>query len=570
MTLPESPYSNSKWRDKNWPSYLPRELHFEMGERPLHEYLSAHAQRCPNKPALLFFNRTLSFFEWDRISNAVARFLINSGIGKGDRVALFLPTCPAFAVAYMGILKAGATVTACSPAFKEWELEYQLRDSGASILFSLDEYMPTVQEALKNIALEHIVVTGHKDFLYESSLDEVPEEYLRERMYFPGTIEFFDIVRGADTTPPEVEIDLHHDIALIQYTGGTTGLPKGAMHTFFNVIYKTAVMSQVAYHGLYERPEDHYILHMSPIYHIAGMLQFNSNLYKGLGQIFFPRFDPFQALRMIDRYKPELLMTTTPMNIAMMNHPDIDAFDLTSIRRNRISSLGITLTAEIADRWRNYIADDAQITEASYGLTETHTGDTLMPLDRPIKWGAMGIPQYGEEFKIVSFEERTRVMPLGEMGEITVYAPCNFVGYWNKPVETADTLIDGWVYTGDMGRFDEDGYLYFLGRRKEMIKVSGFSVFPEEVETFINRHPAVENCGVTGVPDQKKGEIIKAVVVLQEEFKGTVTGEDIMKWATGKLSYYKVPKIIEIRESLPRSGAGKILRRFLKDEAEGM
>jgi long-chain acyl-CoA synthetase len=196
------------------------------------------------------------------------------------------------------------------------------------------------------------------------------------------------------------------------------------------------------------------------------------------------------------------------------------------------------LTDEIADRWKKYIAPGAQVMEASYGLTETHTGDTLMPLDRPIKWGSMGIPQYGEEFKIVSFDDRNQLMPLGEMGEIAVFAPCNFIGYWNKSKETADTLIDGWVYTGDMGRFDEDGHLYFLGRKKEMIKVSGYSVFPEEVEVFINRHPAVENCGVKGVADEKKGEVIMAVVVLKPGYKGKVTPEDIMAWAKGKISYY--------------------------------
>jgi len=155
-------------------------------------------------------------------------------------------------------------------------------------------------------------------------------------------------------------------------------------------------------------------------------------------------------------------------------------------------------------------------------------------------------------------------MPLGKMGEFAVLAPCNFIGYWKKPQETAETLIDGWVYTGDMGRFDEDGYLYFLGRKKEMIKVSGYSVFPEEVEVFLNRHPAVENCGVKGIPDEKKGEVIKAVVVLKEEFKGRVTSEELIEWAKGKMSFYKVPKIVEIRDSLPRhGGTGKILRRLL-------
>ena len=557
-----SPYANANWRDKNWPSYLPRELHFDMGEQPLHAYLTEYARKDPDRPALVFFNRVISFREFDEMSNAFAQFLMASGIKKGDRVGLFLPTIPAFAITYMGILKAGATVSACSPAFKEWELEYQLQDSGARILVSLDEYMTTVQPVLPKLSLEKVVVTGYRDFLAAAPLDDVPSEYLGRRTYSPDTLELLDVLRGYEPTSPEVPLDLRRDVALLQYTGGTTGFPKGAIHTFYSVIYKTAAHAEVTFHGLYKRGTGYTLLTL-PIYHIAGMLTFNACLYKGLAQVFLPRFEPLPTLRAIDRYQPEQLTTATPANIAMMNHPDIDKYNLKSIRTSRITSMGIQLTDEIADRWRKYIGAGAVITEASYGLTETHTGDTLMPVDRPVKWGSVGIPQYGEEFKIVSFEDRTREMPIGEIGEIAVLAPCNFIGYWNKPKETAETLIDGWVYTGDMGRFDEEGYLFFLGRKKEMIKVSGYSVFPDEVEVFINRHPAVENCGVTGVTDEKKGEVIKAVVVLKETFKGKVTAGDIKEWAKGKISHYKVPRIVEIRDSLPKSGTGKILRRLL-------
>ncbi len=558
-----SPYANDLWRPKNWPGYLPRELRFEMDEQPLPAYLSAHAEKDPERPALIFFNRIISYREWEEMSNSFAQFFISAGIQKGDRVALFLPTTPAFAVAYMGILKAGAVVTACSPAFKEWELEYQLQDTEAVILVCLDEFMEIAQPVMKKLSLKKVIVTGFRDFL-GADQDGVPEAYTRERRYFPGSLELVEILRSYKSERPDVKIDLHRDLALIQYTGGTTGLPKGAMHTYFNVLYKTACTAQISYDGLYQSGGTEFILQMAPVYHIMGMLQFNSNLYKGLGQVFLPHFDPYEALRAIDRYKPELLFTVTPMNVAMMNHPDIERFSLKSVRRNRVSSLGIQLTPEIAERWRPYIGPGAEIMESSYGLTETHTGDTFMPLHRPIKWGSVGIPTYGEEFKIVSFEDRNKVMPVGEMGEIAVLSPCNFKGYWKKPKETAETLIDGWVYTGDMGRFDEEGYLHFLGRMKEMIKVSGYSVFPEEVEVFMNRHPAVEICGVKGVPDEKKGEVIKAVVVLKEGFKGKVTPDDLMEWAKGKISYYKVPKFVEIRDSLPRhGGTGKILRRLL-------
>jgi long-chain acyl-CoA synthetase len=560
MTIP---YSNEYWRPRNWPGYLPTELRFAKGERPLFEYLSIHAREHPQRSALVFYGGEMTFKEWDNRANCVAQFLISSGIQKGDRVALFLPTFPAFAIASFGISKMGGIMTSCSPAFKEAELEYQLRDSGARILFCLDEYMGVVRRVLKKVALEKVVVTGYRDFLDPKARDELPVEVQKERSYFPGTVELEYIFRNYHPIPPQVAIDVQKDISLLAYTGGTTGLPKGAIHTYGTVIYKTACRAQINLYNLLKEEKTHYVLQTTPIYHISGMLQFNVYLYRGLTQVMFPQFHALDALRAIDRYKPEILFTVTPMNVAMMNHPDLGKFNLRSIRRNLVASLGMQLTQEIADRWRNSLADGAEIVEHSFGLTETHTGDTFMPLDRPPKWGSVGIPAYGEEFKIVSLEDRKTVVPLGELGEIAISSPSNFKGYWNKPQETVEALIDGWVHTGDIGRFDEDGYIYFLGRKKEMIKVSGFSVFPEEVELLLKHHPAVAQCGARGIPDPRKGEVVKAVVVLKPEFRGRMSPEELMQWAKDNMSHYKAPQVIEIRDFLPASGTGKILRRLL-------
>jgi len=558
-----TPYSNQYWRPKNWPSYLPLELRFTKGERPLFEYLASQAQEHPHRPALVFYGKEMTYKEWDDRSNSVAQFLISSGIQKGDRVALFLPTFPGFAIVSLGISKMGGVMTACSPAFKEAELEYQLKDSGAKILFSLDEYMGVVQPVLKKVHVDKVAVTGYRDFLDMTTWDDIPEGIRKERAYFPATIELRDIFRDYPPLPPQIHLDVHKDISMLAYTGRTTGLPKGAIHTFGTVIYKTASRAQINFYNLLKEEKTHYVLQMTPIYHISGMLQFNVHLYKGLSQVMFPHFHAIDALKAIDRYKPEILFSVTPMNVAMMNHPDLTKFNLRSIRRNLVASLGMQLTAEIADQWRKFLTEGAEIVEHSFGLTETHTGDTFMPLDRPPKWGSVGIPAYGEEFKIVSWEDKNKVVPLGELGEIAVFSPSNFKGYWNKPKETAESLIDGWVYTGDIGRFDEDGYIYWLGRKKEMIKVSGFSVFPEEVELMLRNHPAVVQCGVRGIPDPRKGEVVKAVVVLNPEFQGRVSPEELVHWAKENMSHYKVPQVIEIRDSLPASGTGKILRRLL-------
>jgi len=557
-----------QWQQRIWPANLPRALEFTLGLKPLFEYLAAHATAHPQRPALVFYNKVVSYRQWDEMSNSFAQFLMASGIRKGDRVALFLPTFPGFAIAHMGISKMGGVITACSSAFKEWELEYQLKDSEARVLVYLDEYARVVEPVLRKVHLEKVVVTGYRDFLDPSSLDEVPEDLRSERSYHTGSIELLEVLRNFEPVPPNVDIDLQNDVALFQYTGGTTGLPKGALHTYYTVLYKTACRAQVSFNEISTESSDFYMLTMAPIYHIAGMLHYNASLYKGVTQVMMPRFQALDALKAIDRYKPVLLNSVTPMNLAMMSHPDVGKYDLRSIRRNFISSLGVPLTKEITDQWREYIGEGAQIVETAYGLTETHTGDTFMPLDRPPKWGELGeicvgIPTYGTEFKIISLEDRAKTVPIGEVGEIAVLSPSNFKGYWRKPGETAATLIDGWVFTGDTGRIDEDGYIYWLGRVKEMIKVSGYSVFPDEVELFLKKHPAVAACGVRGIPDPRKGEVIKAAVVLKEEFRGRIGAEEIIRWAKEKMSHYKVPAVVEIREELPQSGTGKILRRLL-------
>jgi len=229
------------------------------------------------------------------------------------------------------------------------------------------------------------------------------------------------------------------------------------------------------------------------------------------------------------------------------------------------TSFVVALDEKISKKWEAFTGG-CLLLEGAYGLSETHTLDTFCPRQK-IKYGSMGIPSFNEEFKIVDFDDKSRELPIGEEGEIVLRNPGSMKGYWNKPEATAATLEDGWVHTGDVGRFDEDGYLYWLGRRKEMIKVSGFSVFPEEVEALVNQHPAVLENAVIPVPDAKKGEVIKTFIVLKTEYKDKVTGEEIISWAKNSMSSHKVPKYVEFRDELPKQGV-KLLRRILRDEEE--
>ena len=415
------------WRDKNWPADLPNQLNFSAGIKPLTDYLADHADAFPDRPAIVFYNHTLTYKELDTAANAFANFLLASGFKKADRIALFLPTFPGFAIAYLGVLKMGGIVVACSPDFKAWELEHQLSDSGSMAVVCLDEYLDIVQEVSKTHRIDSIIVTGYLDFLNAEIGPEIPSEYTRKRKYArgQGMLELMEILAEYAGDSPQTDVCLD-DIALLQYTGGTTGLPKGAVHTHHNAIYKTACRAAVTFNGIDTRQEPFYMLQMAKIYHIAGMLQFNVNLYQGVSQVFFPKFDTAEVLKAIQTYRPVVLSTVTPMNAAMLNHPDIEKFDLTSVNRCLIVSLGMPLTKELAERWGRVIAEDAKIAESSYGLTETHTGDTFMPLDREPKWGkpgelAVGIPIYGGSIKIVSLENKNEIVPVGVQGEISVF-----------------------------------------------------------------------------------------------------------------------------------------------------
>jgi long-chain acyl-CoA synthetase len=388
------------------------------------------------------------------------------------------------------------------------------------------------------------------------------------KITYPDTTEFLDILSHYPSSPVKADVGLD-DIVQLQYTGGTTGLPKGAILTHGAKLFKVAALTTVlqsdsAYIGY---PGSLTCLAILPTFHIAGMLgSVDMMIAMGNTQVLMASFDPVAAMQAIDRYKIQFFQASVPMNLAIMGHPERKKYNLSSLKLCLTTSFGIQLTEKIANNWKEDTGG-CLLAEAAYGLTETHTFDSFMPLNKPkYTEGCQGMPIPEQDIKIVSWEDKTKEVAVGEMGEIVLKNPAVFKGYLNKPEETRNTLIDGWVYTGDMGRFDEDGYLYFLGRKKEMIKVSGFSVFPEEVETFLMRHEAVEKVAVIGAPDPKKGEVIKAFIVLKADYKGKVSAEDIISWAKAGISSYKVPQAIDFRNDLPMSGVGKVLRRVLLEE----
>ena len=544
------------WK-KSWPAGVPETLTFDRGELPIHEYLRLRAREMPDKPAIIFYGRVLTFKELDQASDRFASFLLEQGVGRGDRVGLFMGNCPQYAIAHFGIQKIGAIVCPCSPLFKAMELAHQLNDAGIRILISWDLLMPVVQGALKETDVTTVVVANLNDYLTENPTLPLIDIMRIPKQAIPGTTDFMEIVNHDYPAPPAVEIDLKSEIGLLQYTGGTTGLPKGCMLTYYAALFKTAFVASVCH-----ITQETVCLVTMPIFHIAGMLAgMNTCVYAGATQVLITRFEPLAAMEAVKQYQTDFWYSAVPMNVAIMSHEKLADYDLSCLKICLTSSFGIQLTEGIANQWAK-VTQGGVLVEGAYGLSESHTADTFMPRDN-IKYGSVGIPGYQQEYKIVDAAWIDMELPIGEQGEIVIKNPAVFKGYWNQPEATRNTLINGWLYTGDIGKFDEDGYLYLLGRKKEMIKVSGFSVFPEEVELLINKHPEVAQSAVIGVPDPQKGEVVKAYIVPRPGQEPTA--ESIQAWARENMSAYKCPAHIEFRTELPTLGTGKLLRRALKE-----
>ncbi len=545
---------------KHWPDDMPKEISFTEGKIPVFEYLRIHAKRSPDKPAIINYGREISYRELDESSDKFANYLIESGLQKGDRVGLFLGNSPQYIIAHFGIQKMGGIVCPCSPLFKEMELKYEVNNAEMKILVTLDIFMPTVNHILKDMpTLLSIVTTNFNDYLPDEPALKLLDYMKIPKQKIAGTIDFTEIMETQSNNPaPAADIDMHNDIALFEYTGGTSGLPKGAMLTHFAHLYKPSVANILM--GINSGSR---VLSTMPFFNIAGMLFLVGPVLQGATNILLTQFDPLAVLQAIDTYRVTEWYSAVPMNLSVMGHPDASKYDMSSLKFNLTTSFVVSLDEDISRKWEEF-TNGCPLLEGAYGLSETHTLDTFCPRQK-IKYGTMGIPSFDEEFKITDFNDKTRELPIGEEGEIVLRNPGCMKGYWKNPEQTAETLIDGWIYTGDVGKFDEDGYLYWLGRYKEMIKVSGFSVFPEEIESLINQHPAVLENAVIPVPDSKKGEVIKTFIIPEPDFENKITGEEIITWAKDNMSPHKVPVYVEFRKQLPKQGV-KLLRRILRDE----
>jgi len=544
---------------KFWPEGVPQTIGYP--EISLPQMLRNAARKFPENSAAVFYGARISYKEMDALTDRFATALQGLGVRKGDRVAIFLPNCPQFVIGYYGALKAGAIVVACSPLYKERELEYQLNDSGAETILTLDLLYSVVSSIRGRSKLRNVISTSLLDY-FPPVLGVLARLTGKlKKISCPDTLNMKELLSRYPASPRQVDIDPKSDIALLQYTGGTTGVPKGAMITHFNMVVNAV---QIAYWPPVVEGKD---IHLSvlPFFHIYGMsVAMNAPIYMSTTMVLIPRFEAKTVLEAIEKYHPTVFCGVPTMYVALLNHPGLEKYDLRSIRI--CISGAAALPAEVQKRFEEI--SGGRLVEG-YGLTETSPVTHVNPLDKKEKNrpGSIGIPIEDTESKIVDIDTGAIDLPPEQIGELVIRGPQVMRGYWNKPEETERALRNGWFYTGDISKMDKDGYFHIVDRKKDMINVSGLKVWPREVEEVLYEHPAVKEAGVIGTPDPYRGETVKAFVSLKDGYEGKVTQEEVIKFCKERIASYKAPQYVEFRKEMPKTAVGKILRRVLKDEA---
>ncbi|KCZ54786.1 hypothetical protein HY29_13385 [Hyphomonas beringensis] len=548
----------------SWPTGMPTEPVYPFGQISVPSYLRAWAKQKSDAVAIDFYGYQLSWRQLDQLSDAFASYLYAEGIRPGDRVAVFLPNCPQFSIAFFGILKCGAILTPVNPMVQDRELAHYLNDSGSRLVVTLDKLAPLVTAVNTDKSI-NILCTTLADFLPSEPPIPVPAGALDPRVEVPGTSLFSDALE----TPvnPDALAETEWDqIAAINYTGGTTGLPKGCLHTHGDMIYTGACAATFCLPA----GQDDVILSYLPQFWIAGEVAgILLPVVSGCQLVLFNRWDASAVMAAIERSGVTGMGTITDGAVEIMDHTDAPKRDLTSLKDTVVTSFVKILNPDYRKRWKELTG--AVLRESSFGMTETNTLDTfttgLQENDKDITGEPLyvGLPCPGAEF-IIADPDTGLPMPFGEPGEILIRTPSLMKGYWGGlSGEEKNPIKDGWFHTGDTGVIDEDGIIYFRGRRKEMLKVNGMSVFPTELEISISRHPSVALCGVVGRPDERKGQVPVAFVQLEAEAIGKETTDNIRAWCKENMAVYKVPEVRFI-DKMPLTDTGKVKRNALLSE----
>ena len=530
-------------------------------KKPLYRILTDSAKRDPGKRCLHFQGRDFTYAQVDEASSRFGSALASLGVKKGDRVAIFMPNIPQLVFAYFGALKAGAVVVMCNPVYKERELEHQIKDSGAQVVVAVRtvvkglDLFKSLEDCRGRLALKHVIATGIADYLppLKKSLAGLAGVKDKPR---PDTLDFVELVEKNPPMAAFAPVDAENDLAVLQYTGGTTGVAKGAMLTHYNLLSNAAYSAAV-----FPATEKDVSLCVLPLFHIYGMTAaMNMILYAGGTCVLLPSFHVDEVMKTIQKTKVTMFMGAPAMYIAINSKPNATSFNLRSVRA--CVSGGSALPPAVRRKFMGLTGGDLV---EGYGLSETSPVTHVNPLvGGAVKEGSIGPPFSDTDAKVVDVDDREKVLPTGEVGELAVRGPQVMVGYWNQKAETEAVLKDGWFLTGDIAKMDEDGYFYIVDRKKDMVNVGGFKVYPREVEDVLFEHPDIKEAGVVGVPDEFSGEVVKAFVVRKDPSKG-LGEQEVIDFCEKRLAKFKVPKKVEFVNELPKTLIGKVLRRKLRE-----
>ncbi len=541
--------------------------HYEKGvpvsikyeELYLPDFLENSAADFPNKTALNFQGYKLTYKMFYNMANRFSACLDKFGVKKGDAVAILLPNMIPCVAAYYAIMKIGAIAVMNNPLYSDRELEHQFNDSGAKLLITLDLLGNRMIDLRSKTQIKQIIYTSIGDYLPFPKNLLFPlvgkKKGLSAKVKSaPDVYKWKEVLSDSSSSPPKVELSFD-DVAIYQYTGGTTGVSKGAILTHGNL--SKQVQQMASWFPTFKRGEES-MLGALPFFHVFGLsVVMNFAVYMGWKNIIVPKPQPEPLLEAIAKFKPTFAPLVPTMYIGMLEHPDFAKIDMSSIRGffSGSASLPLKVIREFEER------AGAKIVEA-FGMTESSPGTHLNPFGGKQKVGSIGIPLPDTTARIVDLEDKTKEVSIGQSGELLVKGPQVMKGYLNKPEETAKTLKDGWLHTGDIATMDEDGYFYIVGREKNMIISGGLNVYPRDIEEIFFKHPKVVEAAAVGVPHHKRGEAVKVFVVLKEG--ETATQEEMIEYCTDKLAKYKWPTEIEFLEELPKSTVGKILKKNLR------
>ncbi|MBI5606519.1 MAG: long-chain fatty acid--CoA ligase [Deltaproteobacteria bacterium] len=526
---------------------------------PVHDLLQLPANAFPDKAAFNFYGTEMTFYELRNYVLRMANALGALGISKGDRVGLHLPNCPQYPIAYYAALSLGAIVVNLNPMYTPDELKALAAKTGITTLVTFDMVLPHIKALCQTVSIPRVIVTRVTDFINGFGQSTPKDLDLEE-----GWHHFSLLIENCSSTKrPKVQVN-PEDPALIQFTGGTTGLPKGAILTHANVIAATLQCSLWGTPTMsLTPPEKRIFLAILPYFHVYGnIVVMNNALLNCATQILVPRFQIDELVDLLAKFEKITFFPTVPTLItALINHPRASELQLDK-KLGLLNSGGAPMPVELIEQ----VKDMGIYFGEGWGMSETTSLGTSSPILGLKKTGSIGIPFPDTDLRLVDLAEGKEEVPQGQPGEIIIKSPLIMKGYWEEPEETAGQLKDGWLYTGDIAVRDEDGYLFIVDRKKDMIIAGGFNIYPREIDEVLFQHPKVQDAVSVGIPDQYRGETVKACIVLKTG--ETASEEEIITFCREKLAAYKVPKKVEFRDSLPKSAVGKVLRKILRDEEE--